>query len=103
MHTNTSERVAILPQGHGVMVFEDGTHYEGEVRAAGQFSGKGTLTFSTGDRFEGSLHGSWNEGIKLTGTLHKNMPTNTNTPQRQKSKPRYTNVVRYSDTKGSRG
>ncbi|KAG8246923.1 agglutinin-like protein 2 [Homalodisca vitripennis] len=71
--------------GHGVMVFEDGTHYEGELRAAGLFSGKGTLTFSTGDRFEGSLHGTWNEGIKITGTLHKNMPTTS--PQQHKSKP----------------
>ncbi|XP_054282375.1 alsin [Macrosteles quadrilineatus] len=71
--------------GHGVMVFEDGTHYEGELRAAGQFSGKGTLTFNTGDTFEGSLHGTWNEGIKINGTLHKNLPTST--PQQHKNKP----------------
>lgn len=68
------------------MMFEDGTHYEGEVRAAGMFSGKGTLTFSTGDRFEGSLHGTWHEGIKLNGTLHKNMATFT--PPMQDIKPR---------------
>ncbi|KAJ4433880.1 hypothetical protein ANN_16193, partial [Periplaneta americana] len=65
--------------GHGVMVFEDGTHYEGEFRAAGVFSGKGTLTFNSGDRIEGSLHGAWNEGVKITGTLLKN----TTTPQNQ--------------------
>lgn len=55
------------------MVFEDGTHYEGEFRSAGVFNGKGTLTFSSGDYLEGSLHGAWNEGIKIMGTLHKNI------------------------------
>ena len=54
-------------------MFEDGTHYEGEFRAAGVFSGKGTLTFNSGDRLEGLLHGAWNEGVKVTGTLHKNI------------------------------
>lgn len=68
------------------MVFEDGTHYEGELRAAGVFSGKGTLTFNSGDRFEGSLHGAWNEGVKITGTLHKHMPSST--PPKPKNKPR---------------
>lgn len=53
------------------MIFEDGTHYEGEFRAAGKFNGKGILTLNSGDKIEGSLTGSWNEGIKIsTGTLH---------------------------------
>ncbi|PNF38029.1 hypothetical protein B7P43_G02377 [Cryptotermes secundus] len=64
--------------GHGIMVFEDGTHYEGEFRAAGVFSGKGTLIFNSGDRIEGALHGAWNEGVKITGTLHKNTATPPN-------------------------
>ncbi|XP_020708134.2 alsin isoform X2 [Athalia rosae] len=59
--------------GHGVMIFEDGTHYEGEFRSAGVFSGKGTLTFSSGDRIEGSMNGAWNEGVKITATLHMNV------------------------------
>lgn len=53
------------------MIFEDGTHYEGEFRAAGKFNGKGILTLNSGDMIEGSLSGSWNEGIKISaGTLH---------------------------------
>jgi hypothetical protein len=68
------------------MVFEDGTHYEGEFRAAGVFGGKGTLTFNSGDRIEGTLDGACSEGVRITGTLHKN----TTTPPNQLStKPRY--------------
>lgn len=53
------------------MIFEDGTHYEGEFRAAGKFNGKGILTLNSGDKIEGSLSGSWNEGVKISnGTLH---------------------------------
>ncbi|XP_015515651.1 alsin isoform X2 [Neodiprion lecontei] len=59
--------------GHGVMIFEDGTHYEGEFRSAGVFSGKGTLTFSSGDKIEGNMNGAWNEGVKITATLHMNV------------------------------
>ncbi|KAK9511048.1 hypothetical protein O3M35_005697 [Rhynocoris fuscipes] len=71
--------------GHGVMVFEDGTYYEGELREAGVFSGKGTLTFSSGDTFEGSLHGTWADGVKISGTLHKHLPSSS--PRRSFSKP----------------
>lgn len=61
-------------QGHGVMVFEDGTHYEGEFRSAGVFSGKGILTFSSGDKIEGSLSGAWTEGVKISNaTMHLNV------------------------------
>ncbi|XP_067007576.2 alsin [Anabrus simplex] len=70
--------------GRGVMVFEDGTHYEGEFRGAGVFSGKGILTFNSGDSFDGNLHGAWNEGIKVTGTLHKNIVAH---PSQLQSKP----------------
>ncbi|XP_046991299.1 alsin [Schistocerca americana] len=70
--------------GHGVMVFEDGTHYEGEFKSVGVFNGKGTLTFSSGDYLEGSLHGCWNEGIKVTGTLFKNV---TATSSKLQTKP----------------
>lgn len=56
------------------MVFEDGTHYEGEFRSAGVFSGKGVLTFSSGDKVEGSLSGAWTEGIKISnGIMHLNV------------------------------
>ncbi|KAL1123935.1 hypothetical protein AAG570_001705, partial [Ranatra chinensis] len=71
--------------GHGVMMFEDGSHYEGELREAGVFSGKGTLTFCSGDTFEGSLHGAWNEGVKISGTLHKHLPTSS--PRHTSSRP----------------
>lgn len=59
------------------MIFEDGTHYEGEFRSAGFFSGKGTLTFSSGDRIEGSMNGAWNEGVKITATLHMSVANET--------------------------
>lgn len=69
------------------MVFEDGTHYEGEFRAAGVFSGKGTLTFSSGDRIEGSLNGAWTEGVKISnGMMHLNI---SNPAMSQNSKPKY--------------
>lgn len=56
------------------MVFEDGTHYEGEFRSAGVFSGKGILTFSSGDKIEGSLSGAWTEGVKISNaTMHLNV------------------------------
>lgn len=54
------------------MVFEDGTHYEGEFKSAGIFYGKGTLTFRSGDRLEGNMNGAWNEGVKVIATLHMN-------------------------------
>jgi amyotrophic lateral sclerosis 2 protein len=68
------------------MVFEDGTHYEGEFRAAGVFGGKGILIFNSGDRLEGTLHGAWSEGVKITGTLHKNTAIS---PNHLNTKPRY--------------
>ena len=52
------------------MVFEDGTHYEGEFKSAGIFCGKGTLTFRSGDRLEGNINGGWNDGVKVNAVLH---------------------------------
>lgn len=66
------------------MVFEDGTHYEGEFKAAGIFGGKGTLTFQSGDRLEGNINGAWNEGVKIIATLHMN---NASGSVQSKSKP----------------
>ncbi|GLH04955.1 Alsin homolog [Gryllus bimaculatus] len=62
-------------------VLTDGTHYEGEFRSVGVFSGKGTLTFNSGDRLEGTLYGAWNEGVKVTGTLHKITSDQESKPQ----------------------
>nr|CAD7444435.1 unnamed protein product [Timema bartmani] len=76
--------IDFIKEGHGVMVFEDETHYEGEFRSAGIFNGKGTLTFSGGDLLEGSMYGAWNEGIKVTGTLVKNTVT---PPSKMATKP----------------
>lgn len=59
------------------MVFEDGTHYEGEFKSAGIFCGKGTLTFRSGDRLEGNMNGAWNEGVKVIATLHMNKTSGT--------------------------
>lgn len=64
-------------KGHGVMVFEDGTHYEGDFKSAGIFCGKGTLTFRSGDRLEGNMNGAWNEGVKVIATLHMNKASGT--------------------------
>ncbi|XP_031779593.1 alsin [Nasonia vitripennis] len=58
--------------GHGIMVLEDGTHYEGEFKSVGVFGGKGILTFSNEEKLEGNFSGAWNEGIKVTATLHIN-------------------------------
>lgn len=38
-----------IAQGLGVMVLEDGSHYEGELKD-GFLAGKGVLTFCSGDR-----------------------------------------------------
>lgn len=59
------------------MVFEDGTHYEGELKSAGVFGGKGILTFCSGDVLEGNINGAWDEPVKVTATLHINK-ANTN-------------------------
>lgn len=69
------------------MIFEDGTHYEGEFRSAGVFSGKGTLTFSSGDKIEGVLNGAWTDGVKInSAVLHMNVSNPALSPN---SKPRY--------------
>lgn len=52
------------------MVLEDGTHYEGEFKSVGVFGGKGVLTFSNEEKLEGNFSGAWNEGVKVTATLH---------------------------------
>ncbi|KAJ8681235.1 hypothetical protein QAD02_017022 [Eretmocerus hayati] len=58
--------------GHGIMVLEDGTDYQGEFKSVGVFGGKGVLTFSNEDKLEGNFSGAWDEGIKVTATLHIN-------------------------------
>ncbi|XP_058791668.1 alsin [Phymastichus coffea] len=58
--------------GHGIMVLEDGTHYEGEFKAVGVFGGKGILTFCNEEKLEGNFSGAWDEGVKVTATLHIN-------------------------------
>lgn len=55
--------------GHGLMILEDGTHYEGEFKGTGFLNGKGVLTLTSGQTIEGTLSGSWNDGIKINGTL----------------------------------
>ncbi|KAG8034358.1 hypothetical protein G9C98_007434 [Cotesia typhae] len=55
--------------GHGLMIFEDKTHYEGEFKSVGVFGGKGVLTFCSGDILEGHIQGAWNEPVKVTATL----------------------------------
>ena len=54
------------------MVLEDGTYYKGEFKSVGVFCGKGTLTFSNGEILEGNFSGAWDEGVKVTATLHIN-------------------------------
>lgn len=68
------------------MVFEDGTHYEGELKEPGVFGGKGVLTFPNGDFFVGSLHGTWTDGVKISGSLHKNFPPSS--PGQSTPKPK---------------
>lgn len=70
------------------MVFQDGSYYEGEMRTAGVFSGKGTLVFASGDRIEGTMAGLWTEPIKITtGTLYK-LPFTQNVTSPKKEKPK---------------
>jgi hypothetical protein len=68
------------------MIFEDGTHYEGEFKSAGVFSGKGILTFSSGDKIEGTLNGAWTDGVKINGVLQMNVSNPCLSPT---SKPKY--------------
>ena len=60
------------------MVLEDGTHYEGEFKSVGVFGGKGILTFSNNETLEGNFSGAWNEGVKVTATLHINNKVDEN-------------------------
>lgn len=48
------------------MIFEDGTHYEGEFRGTGNLNGKGKLSLQSGYLIDGHLCGNWNDGIKIT-------------------------------------
>lgn len=56
-------------KGHGLMILEDGTHYEGEFKGTGILSGKGTLTLKSGHTIEGSMLGSLNEEIKISNGI----------------------------------
>ncbi|UYV83608.1 NPEPPS [Cordylochernes scorpioides] len=58
--------------GHGVMIFEDNTCFEGELGSGGMLNGKGTLYLSNGDKVDGHFAGVWSEGIKIAGTYQKN-------------------------------
>ena len=65
------------------MMFEDKTYYEGELGAGGTFAGKGTLRYPSGDTIEGTFTGSWEDGIKINGILHKGVaaPDDENIPK----------------------
>lgn len=83
------------------MIFEDGTHYEGEFRSAGVFNGKGKLTFSSGDCIDGTFNGAWTDGVKInTGTLHMNISNPVPEPN---TKPKfvhtYFNIMNNSKKK----
>ncbi|KAK7078631.1 agglutinin-like protein 2 [Halocaridina rubra] len=69
--------------GYGLMMFEDKTYYEGELGASGTFAGKGTLRYPSGDSIEGTFTGSWEDGIKINGMLHKGVaaPDEENIPK----------------------
>ena len=54
-----------LPDGKGIMTYEDGSTYDGEWKE-GQRYGKGTLTYEDGAKYEGE----WKDGeMDGTGTL----------------------------------
>lgn len=53
------------------MVFEDKTYYEGELGVGGILAGKGSLHYPSGDTIDGTFTGSWEDGIKINGTLQK--------------------------------
>jgi amyotrophic lateral sclerosis 2 protein len=72
MYYKTIYRLLSLFQGHGIMVLEDGTHYEGDFKSVGVFGGKGILTFYNEEKLEGNFSGAWNEGIKVTAVLRIN-------------------------------
>ncbi|XP_066983934.1 alsin isoform X4 [Macrobrachium rosenbergii] len=69
--------------GYGLMMFEDKTYYEGELGAGGTFAGRGTLRYPSGDSIEGTFSGSWEDGIKINGMLHKGIapPDEENIPK----------------------
>lgn len=66
--------------GFGLMLTDDNSCYEGEFMDITQLSGKGTLTLPTGDQLDGNFSGSWNEGLKISGTFIK---SNYSTPERR--------------------
>jgi hypothetical protein len=53
------------------MLLEDGTSYEGEVAGVGVLGGKGRLCLPNGDSIQGAFHGSFNDGVRINGTLTK--------------------------------
>ncbi|XP_076459413.1 LOW QUALITY PROTEIN: alsin-like [Babylonia areolata] len=66
--------------GFGLMLTDDNSCYEGEFMDITQLSGKGTLTLPTGDQLDGTFSGSWNEGLKISGTFIKSQYS---TPERR--------------------
>ncbi|XP_052825972.1 alsin isoform X1 [Octopus bimaculoides] len=63
--------------GFGLMLTDDDSCYEGEFSGITQLNGKGTLRLPNGDSLEGHFTGSWNVGIKVNATFHKNLPPET--------------------------
>ncbi|KAL5005990.1 hypothetical protein ScPMuIL_017148 [Solemya velum] len=57
--------------GFGLMLTDDNSCFEGEFSGITQLQGKGTLILPNGDHIEGMFNGSWNEGLKISGTFWK--------------------------------
>ncbi|XP_048580362.1 alsin [Nematostella vectensis] len=57
--------------GHGLLLCDDNTIFEGEFSGHCQLSGKGTLTLPSGDCLDGTFLGQWGDGIKINGVFTK--------------------------------
>ncbi len=66
--------------GKGLMLFEDESLYEGHFADIGVFNGAGSLIYPNGDKLEGSFYGSYTNGMKFNGTIHKLPQTPTSSP-----------------------
>ena len=67
-----------------MMLFEDETLYEGNFSDTGVFNGVGTLTYKQGDKLEGNFYGSYSNGMKFNGTIHK-LPHTPGSPSKNQN------------------
>ena len=56
------------------MLSPDHTSFDGQFSSFGEAGGHGIMVFPSGDVIEGTFSGSWQGGVKISGTIYKPMP-----------------------------